>query len=177
MPRKRTINKALEPLGVRIGEYQAAAATIRAKYARMAEAELASMRHAVQHDVAVTYAHIGPSEMANSTGVSRSTIIRWRNEYAEQFGEDDISTLIAESHAKDTLSFGSESWEGINTAYIDRDGKRLFLLTGEDFGEGESVVEAEANKVPRPAWLTDAIMRQAVDATGVRLMLAPWNQK
>lgn len=178
MPRAKSYNEALIPLAERISGYRAKAAKVRADYAARAEAEIAKQRAEIQREVAVDYANIGPSEMANSTGLSRSTVIRWRKDWAEENGDVDITKLIEDAEAGPEVGqFGFETWEGINTAYIETDGTRLFLLTGEDFGYGQTVVEAERNKVQRPDWLTDDLMREAVDATGVTLMLAPWKKK
>jgi len=177
MARAKKVNAELYDVAQAVSKYQGASTLIRAKYLAAAEAEIAELRHSVQRMIAVEYADVGPSEMANSVGLSRSTVIRWRADWQERFGGLES---IAQAPVKaavvndDVMTYGFVTYEGMNTAYIERDGKRLFLLTGEDFGHGDTVVEAEANKVDRPDWLTEQVMRDAIDATGAHLMLAPW---
>lgn len=69
---------------------------------------------------------------------------------------------------------GSEKYDGYPTAYAVTPDGPLWLLTGEDFGIGESPYEAEDNRVDRPDWLTNDVMRKIVDEANVKLMLAPW---
>ena len=65
-------------------------------------------------------------------------------------------------------------YESLEDVRATQDGQALWLLTGEDFGIGESPYEAEDNRVDRPDWLTNDVMRKIVDEANVKLMLAPW---
>lgn len=173
MARKKAYNPNMGELRDMVARYMGSSREIRAKHAAAAEREIDALRHEVQRKMVTDFAGSGPSEIANSTGLSRSTVVRWRDEFLEKFGGimPTPEPQVAE------LTFGFQSWEGRNTAYIEGGIERLFLLTGEDFGMGDTVEEAEANKVDRPDWLTDDLMRQAVEETGVKLMLAPWKRK
>ena len=190
MARTRKINENMGDLAEAIQEYQGAQATIRAKYALLAEQEITARRKRVLDLMFITHAGAGPSEIANSTGVSRSTVIRWRDEFAasrEALIEEgnrvhaEVGAEVSE-YSKPVahdfggfFNFGREDYDGTPTAYVQVGMDQVWLLTGEDFGEGGTPHEAEDNRIDRPDWLTDELMREAVEATGVRLMLAPWS--
>lgn len=188
MGRRKMFNADLaEEVGALAQEFRVKEATVRAHHARLAEEEIASARQNLLDVMFVKYANSGPSEIANSTGISRSTIIRWRDEWLKStLGEEvkpvaeeaevEVESIIeAEVEAVEQFTFGAEmSSANYMTNWIEHGGERVYLLTGEDFAIAETIDDAEQTTSERPEWLTDDIMRQAEDATGAKIMFAPW---
>ncbi|AHL18555.1 hypothetical protein ISF9_085 [Microbacterium phage vB_MoxS-ISF9] len=185
MARTRRYNSDMQPLREKIADYMGKQTEIRAHYAMLAEQEIAKLRDEVLDEMFIVHAGAGPSEIANSTGVSRTTVIRWRKEFMERMAEnleagEDVAAAVEQVVADKTLpdkpytEIGSEKYDGYPTAYAVTPDGPLWLLTGEDFGIGESPYEAEDNRVDRPDWMTDDVMRKIVYEANVKLMLAPW---
>lgn len=170
MGRKIAYNSDMSEIRDLIAKYMGDQRTIRARYAARAEQEIADQRAELQRLMFTDFPYAGPSEFANSTGLSRSTVIRWSEEYAARRLEHDENVVHVSS---DSPVFGKEG----DTAYIVHEGRRLYLLMGDTFGYGETVEEADTpgNLITAPEWLTEDLMRQAVDTTGATLMYAPWD--
>lgn len=199
MARTKKINESMGDLADAISEYLGEQSKIRAKYAALAEDEIEKRRARVLEMMFVTHGGSGPSEIANSTGISRSTVIRWRDEWKAAKDERERTAALTEEanrvHAEidfgeglysepvkpvahdfgKEMEYGAENYDGNLTAYIAIGTEQVWLLTGEDFGEGGSPWEAEDNKISRPDWLTEDLMREVIETTGAKLMLAPWN--
>jgi len=170
MGRKITINPDMGELRDLITKYMGNRTLIRARYAALAEKEIADQRTEIQRLMVTEFPDAGPSEFANSTGLSRSTVIRWLEEY----GDRHLSVAPdAVTPAAGHGTFGIED----DTAYIIHDGKRVYLLTGDTVGWGATKVEADqpGNLTTTPDWLTEDLMREVVEQTGATLMYAPWD--
>lgn len=172
MGRKLAFNEDMAELREMIGRYMGNQRTIRARYAAMAEKEIADQRAEIQRRMVVDFPDAGPSEFANSTGLSRSTVIRW----LEEAGERHL-TLAEPATVNEAVVFGSQEADGRKVAYIYREGQRLFLLTGDTFGYGDFIEDADkpGNLTTAPEWLTEDLMRQAIEETGASLPYAPWD--
>lgn len=170
MGRKASFNTQMEELSTAIAKYMGNRVLIRARYAAMAEKEIADQRTEIQRRMFTEFPEAGPSEFANSTGLSRSTVIRWM----EEFKGRHLNVLP--DAAVTPAGHGTYGIEG-TTAYVIHEGRRLYLLTGDTFGYGESVEDADrpGNLITAPEWLTEDVMREAVEATGATLMYAPWD--
>lgn len=185
MARTRKYNENMGELKEAITRYMGEQAEVRHHYARLAEEELEKRRQRVLDLMFVVHADAGPSEIANSTGISRSTVVRWRDEFLQAQKAKVAARVEPEVVADDAedselrWNYRSDKYDGTPTAYLEvwegDEQYRLWILTGEDFGIGYTPQEADGNHVERPEWLTDEVLREAVDATGVRLLLAPWN--
>lgn len=170
MGRKIAYNPEMAELGELVARYMGNRTIIRARYAALAEKEIADQRVELQRRMVTDFPDAGPSEFANSIGLSRSTVIRWLEEYAERH------LNVQSDAAEERPGHGAYGIEG-ETAYVMHDGRRLYLLTGDTFGYGESVEDADrpGNLITAPEWLTEDVMREAVEATGATLMYAPWD--
>lgn len=173
MPRKAAFNPNMADLRALVDKYMGNQRTIRARYAAMAEREIADQRVEIQRRMATEFPNAGPSEFANSLGVGRSTIIRWLDEWANRHLDVASHDENVAHVSSDSPVFGKDG----DTAYVIHEGRRLYLLTGDTFGYGETVEEADTpgNLITAPEWLTEDLMRQAVDTTGAILMYAPWD--
>ncbi|QDH92243.1 hypothetical protein SEA_PHILLYPHILLY_94 [Microbacterium phage PhillyPhilly] len=99
MGRKKLV-KDMQDVVDALGAFRSAETTIRADYAARAEREIAKRREDVLDLLFVKHAGSGPSEIANSTGLSRSTVIRWRKEFLESQVDSPFSPLSAEDEAE-----------------------------------------------------------------------------
>ena len=88
MARTRRYNSDMQPLREKIADYMGKQTEIRAHYAMLAEQKIAKLRDEVLDEMFIVHAGAGPSEIANSTGVSRTTVIRWRKEFMERMAEN-----------------------------------------------------------------------------------------
>lgn len=184
MGRRKMFNQEIaNVVGPMAQEFRNKEATVRARHALLAEQEIAKARADLLDVMFIDYAKAGPSEIANSTGISRSTIIRWRKEWLESQPDREPTDVQVEVEADDAVevesveefAFGADmSSANYMTNWIEHGGERVYLLTGEDFAIAETIDDAEQTTSERPEWLTDDIMRQAQDATGAKIMFAPW---
>lgn len=170
MGRKIAYNPEMAELGELVARYMGNRTIIRARYAALAEKEIADQRVELQRRMVTDFPDAGPSEFANSIGLSRSTVIRWLEEYAER--HLNVQTDAAEAptgHA----TYGVED----GTAYVIHDGTRVYLLTGDTFGWGDSKAEADqpGNLTTAPEWMTEDLMREVIEQTGATLLYAPWD--
>lgn len=102
MGRKKHFSEEMGDLIEALGEFREAESTIKAKYLALAEQEIAEKRDRVLDMMFVKHRESGPSEIANTTGISRSTVIRWRKEWeSKTFGPDlTFEPLSAEEIAE-----------------------------------------------------------------------------
>lgn len=195
MARKKLYNENMGDLIEAVTEYMNAGQSIRAKYAEMAEKEIAHQRERVLDLMFVKHHESGPSEIANTTGISRSTVIRWRKEFLDRAEEAGVplEMLIkdredSEADAEERVEpvagfeFGLEHSAESNTQvhYVKRaeDEFKVYFPVGDFFCEGNTPDEAEQESpISRPDWLTDDLMKQAESETGLRIPYAPWRDK
>lgn len=195
MARKKLYNENMGDLVEAVQEYRSGGVAIRAKYAALAEKEIAASRERVMDLMFVKHHESGPSEIANTTGISRTTVIRWRKEFLERAEDvgvplemliEDREALEAEENADPVMSgdyeFGMENSRESNSDvhYVKRaeDEFKVYFPVGDFFCEGDSPDEAEQNSpITRPDWLTDDVMMQAESITGVRIPYAPWRKE
>ncbi|QAU07428.1 helix-turn-helix DNA binding protein [Microbacterium phage Alleb] len=81
MARTKKISENMGDLIEALAKFRSNEATIRAEYARKAEEEISRSRDEVLDLMFIRHHESGPSEIANTTGLSRSTVIRWRDEW------------------------------------------------------------------------------------------------
>lgn len=178
MGRNASFNPEMAALGEVIAKYMGNRTVIRARYAAMAEKEIADQRVEIQRRMLTEFPDAGPSEFANSTGLSRSTVIRWLEEAKSRhlnLGDENVVQV----NPGTGMAFGAEDYNGSRVAYIVHGGKRLYLLMGDTFGYGETAEQADqpGNLITAPEWLTEDLMREAVESTGATLLYAPWNAR
>lgn len=177
MARKKQI-KDMQDVVDALGAFRSAEATIRADYAARAEKEIAKRREDVLDLLFVKHADSGPSEIANSTGLSRSTVIRWRKGFFEDreaesqdidFGEADYAPVEdSEPEAEPTFLFTKERDTDSNVDYHvvtnQLTGESIYIVWHETFATGDSAEETRS--ADRPEWLTDEIIAQAEAVLG-----------
>lgn len=87
MGRRKHFSEEMGDLIEALGEFREAESTIKAKYLALAEQEISEKRDRVLDMMFVKHRASGPSEIANTTGISRSTVIRWRKEWESKLPE------------------------------------------------------------------------------------------
>lgn len=89
MARTKKYNENMGELVDALSDFRSAETTIRAKYAALAEKEILLKRKRVLDLMFIKHHDSGPSEIANTTGLSRTTVIRWRKEFVENASEQE----------------------------------------------------------------------------------------
>ncbi|QDH48104.1 helix-turn-helix DNA binding protein [Microbacterium phage Hubbs] len=181
MGRKKLI-KDMQDVVDALGAFRSAETTIRADYAARAEREIAKRREDVLDLLFVKHAGSGPSEIANSTGLSRSTVIRWRKEFLESAGQIAEPTEEAPVEREDPGSVDEVEPTVENGAFSflkERDtdsnvdyhvilnharSEKVYIVWHDVFAGGESA--EETREIARPDWLTDEIIQQAEETLG-----------
>lgn len=178
MGRQKQI-KDMQDVVEALGAFRSAEATIRADYAAKAEREITKRRQDVLDLLFVKHADSGPSEIANSTGLSRSTVIRWRKEFFEKVenaqliaemeeGADRTEETEDQEEQEPTFLFTKERDTDSNVDYHvvtnQSSGEKIYIVWHDTFATGDSAEEAKTAE--RPEWLTDDIIAQAEAALG-----------
>lgn len=174
MARKKQI-KDMQDVVDALGAFRSAEATIRADYAAKAEKQIAERRQDVLDLLFRKYATSGPSEIANSTGLSRSTVIRWRKEYLDKleiqshdidFGEGDYAEpdeTQDEPDVPDLFLFTKERDTDSNVDYHTitnrTNGESIYIVWDGVFAKGETPEDTVS--ADRPEWLTDDVISMA----------------
>jgi hypothetical protein len=188
MARTKKINENMGPLIDALAEFRTAEATIRAKYALLAEQEIGRKRAKVMDLMFITHHDSGPSEIANTTGLSRTTVIRWRKEFLEREAAKaeewvDPDAEIIEELDKEYASEADEhdhefvfSMERSTESNADfhrianlTEGDVIYVIFGNMYGRGDTANDADYNQVDRPAWLSDDVLRAAEAETGIQI--------
>lgn len=178
MARTKKINENMGELIEALAEFRSRESSIRAEYARLAEQKIAESHDKVLDLMFIKHADAGPSEIANTTGLSRSTVIRWRAGFLERQAqglgveEEDVPEFVETVEKLDasepTFTYSMERSEESNADVhlIQKDdGQAVYILWGDVFAGGESADEGEV--IERPDWLTDEVLSEAENATGV----------
>lgn len=185
MPRQKKITH-MPDLMQAIADYRVAEQEVRAKYEAIIAEEIEERRQNVFDLMFVKYREAGPSEIANSTGLSRTTVIRWRKSFLEQVAGD--ATLFAEvasapepkkaepERFEFSIEHSTESNEDFHRVDNLANGESVYIIYGDVFGTGATASEADLNAVPRPVWLTDEVMKQAEADTGLLVPGAAWRR-
>ncbi|AXC37954.1 helix-turn-helix DNA binding protein [Microbacterium phage Jacko] len=187
MARQKSINEDMKlDLAPAIDAYRVAEREIRAKYEEIIAREIEERRQYVMDLMFIKYAGSGPSEIANSTGISRATVIRWRKEFmadgeAREIAEQAASDLpIQAEPATDLFEFGVERSQESNEDLVwvknVATGEVVYVIWWDMFGMGENATEADTNEVAAPGWLTQSVMQKAEAATGMKFHGAPWHR-
>lgn len=192
MGRSKKVSTEMDDLVEAIGEYRLAESTIKAKYLALAEKEIADRRERVMDMMFIKHRDAGPSEIANTTGLSRSTVIRWRKIWEEsQVSEGEklyeaedtavLDGLIASGDYTEEEVYGvggkanqvgfdfhpardTEADTDVHHVINVATGESVFIVWADVYGVGET--PADAKMVPRPDWLTDEVIAQAEEAVG-----------
>lgn len=185
MARTKKINEGMGDVIEALAEFRANEANIRAEYMRAAEKKITDSRDRVMNLMFIKHAGVGPSEIANTTGLSRSTVIRWRADWEKRSADraeflDDadaiavdaedvpefvetVAKLVAEPSFSYLLERSEESNENVHLIVNDLTGERIYVLWGDTFSKGSSADNSDV--VDRPNWLTDAILAKAEHVT------------
>lgn len=187
MGRQKQI-KDMQDVVEALGAFRSAEATIRADYAAKAEREITKRRQDVLDLLFVKHADSGPSEIANSTGLSRSTVIRWRKEFFEgqegqlfsplsadeiaendaliesgDYSEEEIYGVGGKANQEPTFLFTKERDTDSNVDYHvvtnQLTGESIYIVWHDTFATGDSAEETRSAE--RPEWLTDDIIAMA----------------
>lgn len=186
MARTKKVNENMGDLIEALASFRSAEVEIRAQYARMADEKIAQSRDKVLDLMFIKHASSGPSEIANTTGVSRSTVIRWRNEWRQRHsdaaevrqigGELGVSEADAPAFAETveklveapafefSIERSEESNENVHVIVNKASSEKIYVIWGNTFTQGESADDSK--EVARPDWLTDDALSQAEEATG-----------
>lgn len=186
MARTKKISSDMGDLLAALAEFRSDEANIRAEYARLAEEKIANSRNNVLDLMFVTHAAAGPSEIANTTKLSRSTVIRWREEFRNRVDslpeELSLSAVSVEDHPDEegvaalnegsspdiiaySLEHSEESNEDVHVITNQTTGEKIYVIWGDTFSAGAGVDDSDA--IDRPDWITDAVLSAAESATGV----------
>lgn len=198
MARTKKINENMGELIEALAEFRSRESSIRAEYARLAEQKIAESHDKVLDLMFIKHADAGPSEIANTTGLSRSTVIRWRAGFLERqaqeerdgvpftplpgaekaindaliaagdFTEEEVYGVGGKANQPATFTYSMERSEESNADVhlIQKDdGQAVYILWGDVFAGGESADDGEV--IERPDWLTDEVLSEAENATGV----------
>lgn len=186
MARQKSINEDMKlDLAPAIDAYRVAEREIRAKYEEIIAREIEERRKYVMDLMFIKYKDSGPSEIANSTGISRATVIRWRKEFladdeAREIAGQVVPDLPILEPAAPTFEFGversQESNEDLAWVKNTATGEVVYVIWWDMFGMGENATEADTNEVAAPGWLTQDVMQQAEAATGMKFHGAPWHR-
>lgn len=200
MARTKKINENMGDLIEALAEFRSREASIRAEYARLAEQKIVESRDNVLDLMFIKHAASGPSEIANTTGLSRSTVIRWRAEFQERaaqlepdlefkplspeeiahndalieagdFNEEEIYGVGGRENqgAPVTFSFAKvrseETNDDMHAITNDGNGETVYVIWGDTFGAGPDADDLK--EIDRPEWLTDDVLSQAEQVTGM----------
>lgn len=193
MGRKKHFSEEMGDLIEALGEFREAESTIKAKYLALAEQEISEKRDRVLDMMFVKHRDSGPSEIANTTGISRSTVIRWRKEWESklpEFGEEiDLGTdedfdgdaidamieaTLAEEAAELLFSKERDTESNVDMHAITNQatGETVYVIWGDTFGVGPDIESAKV--VDRPDWITDTVLQKAEEVLGFRVPGATW---
>lgn len=186
MARQKSINEDMKlDLAPAIDAYRVAEREIRAKYEEIIAREIEERRQYVMDLMFIKYAGSGPSEIANSTGISRATVIRWRNDFMADDEARDLAEQVAPdlptgNPAAPVFEFGVERSQESNEDLVwirnTATGEVVYVIWWDMFGMGSNATEADTNEVAAPGWLTNDVMQQAEAATGTVFHGAPWHR-
>ena len=175
----REMPDALEALA----SFRSAETTIRAEYAARAEREIAKRRDQVLDILFVKYADSGPSEVANSTGLSRSTVIRWRKDFLDREGsaqsfdevaadasiaagdytEEEVYGVGGKANQADIITFATvrdtDADTDVHQVTNNAADESVFIVWADVYGQGDT--PQDSVMIPKPDWLTDEIIEQA----------------
>lgn len=174
MARKKLV-KDMSDVVDALAAFRSAEATIRADYMARAEGEISKRRQDVLDLLFVKHAGSGPSEIANSTGLSRSTVIRWRKEFLESAGEIAEPTEEAPVEREYPGSLDDEGFSFSKERDTDQNvhyhvivnhalGQKVYVVWDDVYAEGENA--EDLTTIDRPDWLTDEIIEQAEESLG-----------
>lgn len=196
MGRRKHFSEEMGDLIEALGEFREAESTIKAKYLALAEQEISEKRDRVLDMMFVKHRESGPSEIANTTGISRSTVIRWRKEWESklpEFGEDlalegdaldaEIIRLGGDENPEDgsdpvnhellfTKARDPESNADMHAITNEGAGETAYVIWGDTFAIGPDVESAKV--VDRPDWITDTVLQKAEEVLGFRVPGATW---
>lgn len=192
MARTKKISENMGDVIHALAEFRLNEATIRAEYARKAEQKIIESRDELLDLMFIRHNGAGPSEIANTTGLSRSTVVRWREEwrarqaalpeeqrFSSQAGIDkaDMPEFVervrqlVEPQASDSPSFkfslahSVESNEKVHVIVNEATGQKVYVIWGDIFTSGAGVDNSP--EIERPEWLTDDVLLEAESATGM----------
>lgn len=190
MARQKQVSTEMGDLIDALGEFRQAEATIKAKYVTLAEKEIAEKRDRVLDIMFIKHRESGPSEIANTTGLSRSTVIRWRKEFEERAVEAITGVGIAAEEAGQVLdaalsmvdvypevqmpeavAFSKERDTDSNVDYhvitnYPR-GEKVYVVWHDSYAAGYTAEEAMT--IERPEWLTDDMLAEAEQKLGFKI--------
>lgn len=181
MARTKKINENMGELLEALAEFRSREASIRAEYARLAEQKIIESRDKVLDLMFIKHVNSGASEIANTTGLSRSTVIRWRKEFLERQAQDlgvaqaDMPEFLetieklagSESTFIYSMEHSEESNEDVHAIIKAATAEKVYVIWGDTFGAGTHVDKTK--EIERPDWLTDDVLIQAEEATGVTI--------
>ncbi|AWY06427.1 helix-turn-helix DNA binding protein [Microbacterium phage Tandem] len=190
MARTKKISENMGDLIEALAKFRSNEATIRAEYARKAEEEISRSRDEVLDLMFIRHHEAGPSEIANTTGLSRSTVIRWRDEWRARqaalpeserfaaevgidpeeraaFAETVEKVVAAESVPtfEFSLEHSEESNEKVHAIVNGGTGQKVYVIWGDVYTSGRGVDDSP--EVARPDWLTDEVLTSAEQATNM----------
>lgn len=175
MGRKKLVSESMGELIEAIGDFRQAEATIKAHYLALAEQEIAEKRERVMEMMFVKHRDSGASEIANTTGLSRSTVIRWRKDWEAKLPEfEPVPQQVEPAEVEEPEAtepeflFTKERDTDSNVDYHvvtnELTGESVYLIWHETFGAGETPEDAKS--IERPEWLTDEVIQKAEDTLG-----------
>lgn len=146
----------------------------------------------------VDYAYVGDSEIANSLGYSRSTIVNWRKAFNETYGylyegarveveAQGAPIKVTHMYVGDALG----DWPVIDFAHAGEVARvvhanAIFTISGNEpvadaMDTARAILKRSYSETEvyenyeRPDWLDDDTIKAAFEAEGKRLNGAPWN--
>lgn len=189
MARTKKVSENMGDVIDALAAFRSDAANIRAEYARLAEEKIIKSRDNLLDLIFIKHADKGPSEIANTTGLSRSTVIRWRSEWREKQGSvpgvlqfaanigidegqvhgfiDDVEKFsMGEAEPEYEFSLERSEESNVDVHLIKKsDGQAVYVIWADVFATGDSPDDGEM--IERPEWVTDDVLAQAESATGL----------
>lgn len=196
MARTKKISENMGDVIHALAEFRLNEATIRAEYARKAEQKIIESRDELLDLMFIRHRDAGPSEIANTTGLSRSTVVRWREEWrARQAAMPEDQRFKAEDAVKELFSpEGGAAPDAPMTARDEREeneaptfkfslahsvesNEKVHVIVNEGTGQKVYVIWGDvftsgagvdnSPEIERPEWLTDDVLLEAESATGM----------
>lgn len=154
---------------------QSAAKTVAQKYKDMAARELQDVNHALHRATwEAVEAGVRPVDMVNATGIGRSTIYKYREEY-HQFlvttrGEDYLEQMNQEKlvAAGDAITYSVETEGNIKVIYAQRGDEAVRIDTDKTYYSPEGPL-GRAMAAKCPEWLTLEEHYRAQKETGLKI--------
>lgn len=186
MARQKEYDESLYWIRDAVAKYNETQASIRARYMALAEREArdsaVEMKRIIVEQFQKGY---GASAIANSVGLSRSTVIRWKKEYEALYGASEVPVFASPEPTEPAIPAKVPAKIKARRTNFGR----FVIDSHADYPQDERVFVSAYNSIGqknhpdvsrhsyRPDWLTDDLLRSLEYhiIPGEKIEGAPWN--